>query len=322
MTVWFQDGTTYTGADMQRYNACLFGDTGGCHLFQAAGDFNVTSDQVARTLTVSAGQVLVYSGGGYRLADKSTSTTLSVSAPSSLNPRVDLVVARLDASNNVIVEILDGTPAASPVSVNRPANSVGLAAITVPKATTTFTVTQARFTGQYADQLLSPSPGHFASKWPSGTLPNPSGFRTGATIHDLTNNQRWTKRDSGAWWTTDMGPWRTVTLKNFDADGTAITTTGTLYARESSEAWEFSGQATFSPGIDFTTLNRFANVPSSIAFPTQNTYGGSGQTFGAGATSGLVRFGFMTTGELEIQSDGVISNLYTNVRLAKSPWNT
>ncbi|WP_328691151.1 hypothetical protein OG879_31415 [Streptomyces caniferus] len=321
-TVWYQDGVSYLGADMARFNALWVGDSNGAHLFPDTVDFTTSNNQTDRTVTVNPGRVYVYSSGGYECAQVTTGTVLDVAAPSTLNPRLDLVVVRVATGGQAVVEILTGTPAATPVAPARPAKSVAVATVLVPKATTTFTVTATRYTGQYADQLLAPSAGRFATKWASGSKPSPAGFRVGAVLHELTYNQRWVKNDAGAWFTTDPGPWRTVALKNFDADGTAITTTGTLYARESSTEWEFSGQATFSPSVDYTTLNRFATVPSTIDYPTQNTYGASGQTYGSTATSGLVRFGFMTTGELEIQSDGVISNLYVNVRLSKSPWNS
>ena len=73
--------------------------------------------------------------GGYR-STLASSGTLAVAASDPANPRVDLVVAYVSdvgtSSSFGAVEIITGTPAASPVAPSAPANSVALAKVTVP----------------------------------------------------------------------------------------------------------------------------------------------------------------------------------------------
>jgi hypothetical protein len=80
--------------------------------------------------------------GGYR-ATLASSGTLTVATADPTNPRIDLVCANVvDNGNNTSsgeVQIITGTPAASPSAPSAPANSVSLAQVTVPANATSIT---------------------------------------------------------------------------------------------------------------------------------------------------------------------------------------
>ena len=69
-------------------------------------------------------------------------TTLTVTAASAVNPRIDLVCATVNDSyytgslNNVSFQVIAGTPAASPTAPALPANSISLATIAVGTSVT------------------------------------------------------------------------------------------------------------------------------------------------------------------------------------------
>jgi hypothetical protein len=192
--------------------------------------------------------------------------------------------------------------------------------VDVPKATTTFTLTVVRTSGDYADQAALAN-GHLAIDW-GGVLPSASAFPVGFALYDYGTNQRWVRTADQEWHTSDPGPWKTCTPQNVQAkDGTNVTVTGTLYVRESSNMWELSGQLNFSPSKDIDQLTYVALLPSGITRPTQNTYGSSGQTYGSTSAGGVGRIALMSSGTIEYGNDGVIANLYINETFTKSPWN-
>ena len=107
------------------------------------------------SVKVSEGQVLIdgteNTYQGFYLCDAQGSTDLVVSASDGSNGRRDLVIARVyDVEYGVAVtnvwalEIVTGTPAATPLLPAVPSNSLVLATILVPAASTT--VTQANIT--------------------------------------------------------------------------------------------------------------------------------------------------------------------------------
>ncbi|MEW2406472.1 hypothetical protein [Streptomyces griseoviridis] len=324
---WFQEGVTYGGNDLANFNSLSVPRLGMTHLFASTSEFLMNSDQTARTVAVGAGNALVGLAAGGATWAWSPGATVAVPTASAANPRRDLIIARLttlaaDGTNGLAIEIVTGTPAATPVAPARPANAVALGWVDVPKAMTTFTLTVTRYTGQYRDQAALAGRAAIAIDW-AGQLPTASTVNVGATVYDVGTNQRWTRKSDGTWFTSDPGPWKLCTPQNVQAkDGTNVTVTGTLYIREDSTKWEISGQLTFSPSKDIDQLVLPALVPSGVSRPTQNTYGSSGQTYGSTSAGGVGRFALMTSGAIEYGSDGTIANLYANEQFSKSPWNT
>jgi hypothetical protein len=80
--------------------------------------------------------------GGYS-ATLAQSATLAVQAASPSNRRIDIVVANVTDNGNSTssgqVQIITGTPAASPAPPSAPANSITLAQVTVPASATSVT---------------------------------------------------------------------------------------------------------------------------------------------------------------------------------------
>lgn len=325
---WFQDGVGYGAADLANWQSLLFPRGSFRHLFSNSSQFLASSNQAARTVTIGTGSVLVggaTSGGTWAYSD---GATVNVPTASNNDPRKDLIIARLtttavEGSNGLSIEVVQGVAAPSPVVPARPANSVALAILDVPKATTTFTLTTCRTTGQYADQAAYTN-GHFALDW-AGQLPVASGFPVGTTLYDVGTNQRWIRKSDGTWFTQDFAPWVAVTLQNFQNGATNITTSGTLYVRESSSYWEFSGRLDFSPAwTPAGLIGSVGSVPASISRPTQHTYTTVGESYAVSSKNGgTARLAYTTTGGLELGADpnGAISALYVNAQLSKSPFN-
>ncbi|CAD80112.1 virion structural protein [Streptomyces phage phiBT1] len=319
---WFQDGVGYGATQLDDWQAITTQRGGFRHVFKTTSEFLANSNQTARTVAVGSGTVL-FNGGTWAW---SSGETVSVPTASNDNPRKDLIVARLttvaaDGFNGLAIELVQGTPAASPQVPARPANAAAICVVDVPKASTTFTLTVVRTSGAYADQAAYGN-GALAIDW-AGVLPSPAAFPVGFTLYDFGANQTWVRRADGDWFTKDPGPWKKCTNQNVQAkDGTNVTVTGDLYVRESSLGWELSGQLNFSPSKDLDTLVLPAMLPSGIQRPTQNTYGSSGQTYGSTSAGGVGRVALMTSGAVEYGCDGVIANLYLNESFSKSPWNT
>ncbi|QAX93270.1 virion structural protein [Streptomyces phage Vash] len=322
---WFQDGVGYGGSDLANWQSLMVPRGSLKHLFSSTTQFLANSNQTNRTVSIGAGNVFIggtSSGGTWAWSDGGT---LSVPTASNDNPRKDLIVARLttaaaDGSNGLAIELIQGTPAASPAVPTRPDNAVALCIVDQPKASTTFSITVVRHTGQYGDQATLAN-GAVAIDW-GGTLPAASAFPTGFTLYDLGTNQRWVRKNDQTWFTSDPGPWKSCTLQNVQAkDGTNVTVTGSLYVRESSNGWELSGQLNFSPSKDFDQLVTPALLPSGITRPTQNTYGASGQSWST-TSSGTGRIALMSNGSVEFGNDGSAGTAYVNEQFSKSPWNS
>ncbi|QAY26939.1 minor tail protein [Streptomyces phage Shawty] len=318
---WFQDGVGYGASDLANWQRVTLPSGTFTRVFSSTTQFLSNSNQTNRTVAVGAGNVSIDGTWAW-----SSGETIAVPTASNDNPRKDLIVARLttledDGSNGLAIELVQGVPSASPQVPARPANSAALCVVNVPKASTTFTLTVVRTSGDYADQAAV-SNGCVAIDW-TGQLPAASGFPVGFTLYDYGTNQRWVRKDGGTWHTSDPGPWKLCTPQNVQAkDGTTVTVSGELYVRESSNGWELSGQLNFSPTKDIGQLVTPALLPSGISRPTQNTYGASGQTFGSTSAGGVGRIALMASGAIEYGNDGVIANMYVNEQFSKSPWNT
>lgn len=318
---WFQDGVGYGASDLANWQRVSTPGGSFTRVFSSTTQFLANSNQTNRTVAVGSGNVMIDGTWAW-----SSGETIAVPTASNDNPRKDLIVARLvttadDGTNGLAIELIQGTPAASPAVPARPAKSAALCVVDVPKASTTFTLTVVRTSGEYADQAAISNGAH-SIDW-GAQLPSASPFPVGFTLYDLGTNQRWVRTSGGTWHTSDPGPWKLCTPQNVQAkDGTNVTVTGSLYIRESSNGWELSGQLNFSPSKDLDQLVDVALMPSGITRPTQSTYAASGQTYGSTSAGGVGRIALRSTGGIEYGNDGVIANLYVNEQFSKSPWNT
>ncbi|WP_030240777.1 MULTISPECIES: hypothetical protein [unclassified Streptomyces] len=326
---WFQDGVGYGAADLATWHDWLIVRGGIRHVFRTTSEFLSNSNQTNRTVSIGAGSVLIGGSTGGGTWAWSSGETVAIPTASNDNPRKDLIVARLttsavDGSNGLSIELVQGTPAASPQTPARPDNAVALCIVDVPKASTTFTLTVVRTTGQYTDQAAYNN-GTLAIDW-DGVLPLAAAYPTGFVLYDYGRNQRWVRKADATWFTADFGPWVSVTPLDFQSGTTNIQTSGNLYIRESSVCWEMSGRLDFSPGFTPTGLiSSIGSVPSSISRPTQHTYTIVGESYSAASKNGgTARLAYTTTGGLELAADpnGNISALYVNAQLSKSPFNT
>lgn len=76
-------------------------------------ELEVFGDSTGLQVKVRTGRVFIRS----HWAKLTSQTTLAIDSNSSGNPRIDRVVARVDASNNIVeLDVLKGTPAGSPVA--------------------------------------------------------------------------------------------------------------------------------------------------------------------------------------------------------------
>lgn len=82
---------------------------------------------------------------GAYVAYNDATVTLTITTANPSNPRIDLICATINDSyysgvtDNVAFQVIPGTPAGSPVAPALPANSIGLAQITVPAAAVSIT---------------------------------------------------------------------------------------------------------------------------------------------------------------------------------------
>lgn len=80
---------------------------------------------------------------GTYVAYNDAPVVLTITTANPTNPRIDLVCLTINdsyysgASDNVVFQVIAGTPAGSPVAPSLPANSIALAEISVPAAATT-----------------------------------------------------------------------------------------------------------------------------------------------------------------------------------------
>ena len=116
----------------------------------AAGDLSVTETGTpAMSVDIAGGRAIIQgTEGTYQgpyIVENRGSTTVTVTAADVSNPRVDLVVAKIEdqaysgAVNAWALAVVAGTPAASPVAPSMPANSILLATVAVAAAATTIT---------------------------------------------------------------------------------------------------------------------------------------------------------------------------------------
>lgn len=82
---------------------------------------------------------------GTYVAYNDATVVLTITTANPSNPRIDLICATINDSyysgstDNVVFQVIAGTPANSPVAPSLPANSIALAQVTVPAAATSIT---------------------------------------------------------------------------------------------------------------------------------------------------------------------------------------
>jgi microcystin-dependent protein len=144
--LWIESGC-YSGEGLRAAWSAMTGNTSGV---LNAGDLLVTTAG-AMFLNVAAGSAFVAGtervGQGSYFVTAPSANQLTVAGANPTNPRIDVVVARVyDPAYGVAVppprwalEIVQGTPAASPLVPTLPSNSLALAQVRVNAGVTTIT---------------------------------------------------------------------------------------------------------------------------------------------------------------------------------------
>lgn len=175
---------------------------GGVH-FELGGGMFVSQNGVPNmTVNVAAGGCAVpgtegASQGCYYIVNDGTVNLAITAAHATLN-RIDIVVVRIQdqaysgALNVATLEVVAGTPAASPAAPAAPANSLILAQVSIPATDTTIT------TSQITDKrTVLAAPG--GQMWcPSTNRPDTAQISVGQIIYEYDTNM--TRQYDGAGW--------------------------------------------------------------------------------------------------------------------------
>lgn len=168
--------------EVRRFIATAIGDSDGVY---AAGDLAVTekSGTPDMSVDVAAGRIFVkgteatYQGTYF--AENDAAFNVAITAADATNPRKDLVVVRIQdavysgSTNDITIEVVTGTPAASPAEPAVPANSFELAMIDVPANDTS--IENAQITDRRT--LLARE----AERWSTGRTITLTGDATGTS---------------------------------------------------------------------------------------------------------------------------------------------
>lgn len=142
---WLQNGSHPAENDRLSMQA-IFSTTG----IVGASSLAVTAQGTPNmTVNVASGWAAIVgttqSNMGTYIGYNDATTILTVTTANAVNPRIDLVCMTVNdayysgSTNNVVLQIIAGTAAASPVAPTLPANSVSLATIAVAANATTIT---------------------------------------------------------------------------------------------------------------------------------------------------------------------------------------
>jgi len=127
----------------------VLSDDGSGVYDKAGGELLVAeSDTPAMTVQVAGGRCVIVGTegtyqGSYFCENRGAATGVVVTAADPTDPRIDLVVAKVEdsaysgATDAWSIAVVAGTPASSPVSPTAPANSIPLASVAVAAAATT-----------------------------------------------------------------------------------------------------------------------------------------------------------------------------------------
>jgi hypothetical protein len=157
------------------------------------------------TVNVAAGQCFIpgteNTKQGIYVFTNDATVNLALTAPNASQPRIDLVVARVQdsaysgASNTCTLEIVAGTPAASPSAPAAPANSLILAQLAVAASDTSIV------TGDITDRRTFYSAAGGIIVCTSTTRPAAGTVAEGQIIYETNTDLFYFTTDSGTTWT-------------------------------------------------------------------------------------------------------------------------
>lgn len=220
----WSDGPTYNAESLRQVDVSADWFCGGtADALQVRGGVISNSVGSLQVLAVSGLSVKVASGfaivpnttsnvnGGYKTGTMA-SVPLTVGTANATNPRIDLVVIGVnengDSTSNGYINIIAGTPAASPVAPATPANAIALGTIQVNANSSS--VAQTNIT----DKRTYTSAAGGVIPWPSLTG-IPAGH-PGLIAYDVSNSRFFHNDSSGADQLSIL-PWKPV-YKTINAD--------------------------------------------------------------------------------------------------------
>lgn len=208
---WSIQGQSHSAEIARNHTAAMFGAPvsaftnavqatthGGSHGIVGAGDFAVTQNGTPNmSVNVAAGRALIRSGnassiaaGVYAVLNDAT-VNVAIAAADPTNPRIDLVVVQVrdtnygEATNDVRITVITGTPAASPAvpALTSYPNALVLAQIAVAAADTSIVTGDITDKRTYATALGG-------TQWcTSTTRPTGVALREGSRIYELDTNR-------------------------------------------------------------------------------------------------------------------------------------
>lgn len=227
------------------------------------------------------------SNGAY-LTGLLTNGTLTVATADPTNPRIDLVCVTVsdlgNSSSAAVVQIITGTPAASPVVPSLPSYSIPLAQVAVAAAATTIS------TGNITDERTwTAAPGAIM---PVQSLAAVSQGYRGAYVHDLATGRLAHNSGSGvkqpvllpfapviAYTTTQPtgsgGAERTILTQSVTTDGNTDLEIVTGWAGAFMNTFDSGAQCLMRVRIDGTAIDRWCFDITSAAGPGNGSGGAS-----------------------------------------------
>lgn len=137
---WAVNGPLYDAGEAR---VILGGVLGMAGLTSLGGCLVRATTPVTDSVEITAGFAYIRdAAGGYYTVTNSSTQTILIS-PTSVNGRIDLIVARVydttfaDSSNKQTIELVPGTASVTPVAPAVPARSIVLAEVSMPPATST-----------------------------------------------------------------------------------------------------------------------------------------------------------------------------------------
>ena len=276
-------------------------------IFSSTGVIGSTSLQITAqaspnmTVIAAAGWASILSStalAGVYVVYNDAATTLTITTADATNPRIDRIVATVrdsyysGANNDVIFQVLPGTPAASPSAPATPSNSISLATIAVAANTTTITsgnitdtrsLTSSSLVSQYAYPLAGGSinggivlaanaAGLTPIKFQSGTLNSP--LVPGALEYD--GAVHYSAPNSAGTLTTNGGRALLPATHFYALNGTRSLTAGSTSAQSMfGVAISLAASTTYEVEVTGQLLTTQSSVTSNTYTATLNLGAGS-----------------------------------------------